>query len=235
MKRGPLDLALRGVGWLCLAAGAVVGLYLVYSLVFTNFQTQRTQGVIADGWAREVGTVDQPWELEVGATPASAASAVTAREPGDDAEEPPVPPPGEAVAVIEFARGGSGESVVRDEPLFVVEGVRVDDLRRGPGHYPESELPGQPGNFAVAGHRSTYDAPFYDVDRLADGDEVRVTDRAGRRFTYRVVEQRIVAPDDQSVLEADPRGTGVPTLTLTTCHPRFSNAQRLIVFAELVA
>lgn len=232
-----VDLALRGVGWVSVAAGAVVGLYLVYSLLFTNLQTQRTQDVIAQRWEREVSDVEEPWELEVGAPPEAGAAVPTAGRSASSAAPPPPPPvvPGEAVAVLEFARGGTGEPVVRQEPLFVIEGVGVDDLRSGPGHYPASELPGQPGNFAVAGHRSTYDAPFYNVDQLASGDEVRVTDRAGNRFTYRVVEQRIVGPREDSVLEEDPLGTGRPTLTLTTCHPRFSNAQRLVVFAELVA
>jgi sortase A len=53
-------------------------------------------------------------------------------------------------------------------------------------------------------------------------------------FTYRVMEQRVVTPNSREVLAPNPRGTGRPTLTLTTCHPRFSNAQRLVVFAELV-
>lgn len=227
-----VDLALRGVGWLCVAAGAVVGLYLVYSLLFTNLQTQQTQDVIGQRWERDVGDVDEPWELEVGAVDETA---VPAGEGPEDPAEGPAAAPGTAVAVLEFARAGTGEPLVRQDPLFVVEGVRVDDLKRGPGRYPASELPGQPGNFAVAGHRSTYDAPFYNLDQLAAGDEVRVTDRDGERFTYRVVEQRIVGPAADEVLREDPLGTGRPTLTLTTCHPRFSNAQRLVVFAELVA
>lgn len=227
-----VDLALRGIGWVCVAAGAVVGLYLVYSLLFTNLQTQRTQEVIGQRWEREVGDVDEPWELEVGAAEEAAVTAGSGRV---DPAEGPAAVPGAAVAVLEFARAGTGEPLVREDPLFVVEGVRVDDLQRGPGHYPGSELPGQPGNFAVAGHRSTYDAPFYNLDQLVAGDEVRVTDRAGERFTYRVVEQRIVGPAADEVLEQDPLGTGRPTLTLTTCHPRFSNAQRLVVFAELAA
>lgn len=122
---------------------------------------------------------------------------------------------------------------VQDDPLLVVEGVGVDELKRGPGHYPGTALPGQPGNFAVAGHRTTYAAPFYDLDQLRPGDRIRVTDRGGTRWTYSVVGQRIVAPTDVEVIGPDPLATGRATLTLTTCNPRFSAAQRLIVFAEL--
>lgn len=211
--------ALRVVGWLFLLAGVVVLLYIVYSLLFTNLQTQAEQSSLLEQWQLDVG--------EVGAAPA----------PVDPAAAP-VPlsvDPGDALAVLQFARPGSSEPIVSAEPMFVVGGVGVADLQRGPGHYPTSALPGAGGNFAVAGHRTTYGAPFYHLDRLAPGDEVLVTDRTGQRFTYRVAEQRVVGPGDSAVLGPDPLGNGRPTLTLTTCNPRFSNAQRLIVFAELVA
>jgi sortase A len=213
--------ALRGVGWLFLAAGAVVLLYLVYSLLFTNLQTESEQSDLLEQWQLEVGQLEGTAEPAVAAPPAPATPA-----PVD---------PGDAVAVLQFARPGTAEAVVSPEPLFVVSGVAVPDLRRGPGHYPATSLPGVQGNFAVAGHRTTYGAPFYHLDQLNPGDEVFVTDRTGTRYTYRVVSERIVSPHDGSVLGADPLGSGRPMLTLTTCHPRFSNAQRLVVFAELIA
>lgn len=212
--------ALRGVGWLCVTGGAVIVLYLVYSLLFTNVATQRSQEDLLERWELEVGAVEA--DPVVGGPP----------QAGPAAE---VIDPGTGLAVLQFDRPGSAEPVVSAEPLFVVEGVGVDDLKRGPGHYPDSDMPGASGNFAIAGHRSTYGAPFFRLEELVAGDEVWVTDRSGKRFTYRVSEQRIVAPDDRSVLVDDPLGSGRPTLTLTTCHPRFSNAQRLIVLAELVA
>lgn len=215
--------ALRGVGWLCVTAGAVILLYLVYSLLFTNVATERSQEDLLERWELEVG--------QVTADPVVGGPEGAAADPGPDEAVDP----GTGLAVLQFDRPGSDAPVVTDEPLFVVEGVGVDDLKLGPGHYPDTGLPGAPGNFAVAGHRSTYGAPFFRLEELVAGDEVLVTDRNGTRFTYRVTEQRIVAPDDRSVLVSDPLGSGRPTLTLTTCHPRFSNAQRLIVFAEMVA
>lgn len=214
--------ALRGVGWLFLLAGAVVGLYLVYSLLFTNLRTGSEQADLLEQWQLEVGAV------------AGAPEAAPAAAPAPEPTGPAAVDPGEALAVLQFARPGSSQPLVSAEPLFVVPGVGVGDLRRGPGHYPATAQPGADGNFAVAGHRTTYGAPFYHLDQLAPGDQVFVTDRAGVRHTYRVVGQRIVSPAESSVLDADPLGTGRPLLTLTTCHPRFSNAQRLVVFAELV-
>lgn len=142
--------------------------------------------------------------------------------------------PDRAVAILEFSRPGAGERPVSAEPLYVVGDVSLAALRRGPGHYPRSAEPGEAGNFAVAGHRTTYGAPFFRLDELRPGDEIHVTGRDGRRHTYEVREQRIVSPADTWVVEPEPLGREGPTLTLTTCHPRFSARQRLVVWAELV-
>ena len=120
----------------------------------------------------------------------------------------------------------------------MVEGIDVDDLRKGPGHYPGTPLPGQAGNAAIAGHRTTYGAPFGDLDQLAVGDEIVLTTVQGT-FTYRVVRAPFaVSPDDGDVLlpTVDPLvpGAKAATLTLTTCNPKYSAAERLIVKASLV-
>jgi sortase A len=220
-------LLLRLVGWLLIIAGVVVLLYLVYSLFFTNLGTNAAQADLLERWELDVGegeSVDEEspvvGEADAGDEEASEGEAeVTA---------------GGAVAVLQFRRPGSDEPPVHADPLFVVGGVTLADLTRGPGHYPGTALPGEDGNFAVAGHRTTYGAPFYHLDQLTDGDEIIVTDRNRRSYTYRFVEQRIVNPGDSSVLGSDPLGNDRPLLTLTTCHPRFSARQRMIVFAELV-
>lgn len=104
------------------------------------------------------------------------------------------------------------------------------DLKKGPGHYPGTALPGGSGNAAIAGHRTTYGAPFFRVDELEAGDPIFITIRGGR-YRYDVSELKIVAPEDAWVLEP----TEDNRLTLTTCHPRYSAAQRLIVVAQLVS
>lgn len=207
----------RGLGWTLVTAGVLVLLFVVYLMFFTSLETRRAQGDLLESWNLEVGAVEQ---------------AERARTPAVEPVEYDVDP-GDAYAALWFERGG--ERIVHDETLLVVEGVAPEDLKKGPGHYPGTSAPGGPGNFALSGHRTTYLAPFYHADKLQPGDEVHVVDRGGQEWIYDVVESRVVAPRDVWVIEEDPLGTGRPLLTLTTCHPRFSAAQRLIVFAELRA
>jgi sortase A len=210
-----MNRVLRGLGWTFIAVGVLVLLYLVYSLLYTNRATAQAQGELGEEWL-ELGEGDElPGD-------------------GDRDGKAKEPDPGTAVALLEFRRPGSDQPIVRKDPLYVVQGVTLADLQRGPGHYPGTALPGDKGNFAVAGHRTTYGAPFFNLDQLRKGDEVLVTTRGGDKFTYRVHTQEIVSPSDTWVIEPDPLKRGKRTLTLTTCNPRFSNAERLIVFAELV-
>jgi sortase A len=112
----------------------------------------------------------------------------------------------------------------------VVKGAEPAELRHGPGLYEGSPLPGAPGTVAVAGHRTTYGAPFRRLDDLRPGQEVTV-DVAYGSFTYRVEGSRIVDPADVTVL----RSRRYDRLVLTACHPLYSAAQRIVVFARLVA
>jgi len=218
----------RGVGWTLIVGGVVVLLYVVYLLWFTNFETDRSQRDLAESWAlavpdRDADLLDDP-------------------DPDPDPTPDPTPDPepvedeplelGAAYAALWFER--DGERVVNDDVLYVVEGVSLDVLRAGPGHYPESDRPGGEGNFAIAGHRTTYGSPFWSMDELADGDMIHVLDREGREWVYAYREQRIVAPTDVWVVGQDPLESGAPTITLTTCHPRGSARQRLIAWGELV-
>ncbi len=111
----------------------------------------------------------------------------------------------------------------------IFEGVTRDTLKAGPGHMPWTPLPGQPGNAVVSGHRTTYGAPFYSLDALEAGDRIFVETALGTH-TYQVRETLIVKPTDVWVTEARPGAW----LTLTTCNPRFSAAERLVIVAELV-
>lgn len=134
---------------------------------------------------------------------------------------------------------GIGEPVAtlrwRGYEFVVVEGVGGEQLAVGPGRYPSTALPGQPGNFAMAGHRVSYGAPFHDLDLLEVGDPVEVTDQAGTQYIYRVVDSKIVDPDETWVIGPDALGATKPLLTMTTCHPKLSDRQRLVVWAALDA
>ena len=111
---------------------------------------------------------------------------------------------------------------------IVVAGTSTAELRKGPGHYANTPLPGQLGNAAIAGHRTTFGAPFYRINELVAGDEIKVTTLEGV-FIYRVTEQLIVRPNDISVIAP----TADAELTLTSCHPRFSASQRIVIKAKL--
>jgi sortase A len=111
----------------------------------------------------------------------------------------------------------------------VVEGTGSSDLRKGPGHYPDAPLPGQRGTVAIAGHRTTYGAPFRNVDDLDPGEGIELAMPYGR-FVYRVERTRIVPPTALWVT----RRVAYDRLVLTACHPLYSAAQRIVVFARLV-
>ncbi len=121
-----------------------------------------------------------------------------------------------------------------DKNWIVVEGVTQKDLRYAPGHYPTSALPGQLGNFSIAGHRNR--ATFWRLDELDDGDVIVAEDRDNWHI-YRVTRNHIVTPSEVAVVAPVPGEPGTkPTdamLTLTTCHPKFDNYERLIIHAKL--
>lgn len=143
------------------------------------------------------------------------------------------PPPGEAVYQIAIPSIGLDQTVVH--------GVDVEQLRKGPGHYPscgdgfdlcaddiEETWPGEEGRVIVSGHRTTYGAPFWDLDKLQRGDQVRVETKWGN-FVYRVTEKQIVAADFVGIVIPGDDAE----LVLTTCNPKFSAAQRLVVYSEM--
>lgn len=150
-------------------------------------------------------------------------------------EEPPPDTP-ESIEFFEEEAVEAGEpfafmsipEIGLDE-VVVYEGVDRETLKQGPGHMVTTPLPGQPGNAVVSGHRTTYGRPFFDFDLLEVGDRVEVETKVGTHV-YAVREIQIVLPTD--VWVADDRAGG--WLTMTTCHPKFSARERLVVWAEMV-
>ncbi len=146
-----------------------------------------------------------------------------------------VPPEVEEGAVLEDVPGeGVGFALLRVPKVgleaVVFEGVTTPILANGPGHMPGTPLPGQPGNAVVSGHRTTHGRPFHDFDQLVVGDLVEIDTGIGTHV-YEVRESFIVAPTDVWVTDSRPGAW----LTLTTCNPKYSALERLIVTAELVA
>ncbi|HEX4901976.1 MAG TPA: class E sortase, partial [Acidimicrobiales bacterium] len=212
---------LSGVGRLLIWAGALVLLFVAYQLWGTGLAEARAQDDLADDFAALLDATDT--------TAPSTTTSTTVRTPSRPSRPttttttPPPPPPedGSAVARIVIPKIGVDK--------IVVEGVGRRDLQKGPGHYPGTPLPGQPGNAAIAGHRTTFGAPFQDVDELVPGDEILVTTRQGS-FRYEVTGTQIVLPNQVEVVEDQ----GDDRLTLTSCHPLYSARERIVVSAELV-
>jgi sortase A len=141
-----------------------------------------------------------------------------------------------ALARRERARVGTGHALGRirlptlGRSYVVVQGTDSSSLRKGPGHYPDTALPGEPGTVAIAGHRTTYLAPFRTINDLHPGDPVVLQMPYGR-FTYRVQESRVVLPTALWVT----RNVGYPRLVLSACTPLYSASHRIVVFAKLAA
>lgn len=116
------------------------------------------------------------------------------------------------------------------EDVVVFEGVDRQTLQSGPGHMPNTPLPGQPGNAVISGHRTTHGRPFFDFDQLSLGDRIEVETSIGTHV-YEIREIDVVLPTDVWVVDPRPGAW----LTMTTCEPKFSARERLVVWAELVA
>lgn len=191
--------ALRIAGLLCIVIALVLGGSAWWQIWGTGFTTREAQNELRPDFERRVAT-NAP----------------------EDAPARVAEVPGRAIAIIKIPK--------IDVDLVVVEGTDTESLKKGPGHYEQTAYPWQDGGrVGVAGHRTTYGAPFWSLDELAPGDRIVLATEYGI-FTYRVTGSRIIAPSDGSVL----RPTARPTLVLTTCNPRFSAAERLVVFAARV-
>lgn len=261
---------LGAIGRGLILAGIVVMLFVVFQLWGTNLQEARAQDGLRDDLTERLDAAADGVDTSLLARPvldpeptplaepadtdealADDAAAIQVDE-GQDVSTATVPPEvedellaalfpadGDALAQIEIS------SIEVDK--VVVRGVAVADLRRGPGHYSQTSLPGNAGNAAIAGHRTTYGAPFNRIDELLPGDEITVTSVQGE-FTYRVLDPTVAYADHLDQVEAigaahiivKPSAVwvlgdfGDDRLTLTACHPKLSSRQRIIVAAELV-
>jgi sortase A len=115
-----------------------------------------------------------------------------------------------------------------DADYVLIQGTEEADLERGPGHYPDTALPGQGRTVGIAGHRTTYGAPFNQIDKIEKGDSITVEMPYGT-FSYTVTDTKIVDPSQTEIVD----NVGRERLVLTSCHPLYSAAQRYAVFADL--
>ena len=129
--------------------------------------------------------------------------------------------PGQPIGRIDIPRLGLSK--------VIVQGTDADSLQKGPGHYPDQPMPGAPGTVAIAGHRTTYGAPFRTVDKLRAGDEIELA-MPYARVRYEVEKTQIVLPSATWVTGP----AGYDRLVLTACHPLYSAEKRIVVFAKEV-
>ena len=218
---------LGAIGKLLIVSGLLVLGFVAFQLWGTSLETSRGQSQLTDELASELGdpTGDSTVDL------ADLSEQLAERDP---ATAPPMAPPpeGEPIGIIGIPRIGVEH--------VVVEGVSKADLKKGPGHYPGTPLPGQAGNAGIAGHRTTYGAPFNRIDELVPGDEINMVTAQGL-FTYEVIAAPgqpqdgqawyAVSPKDVEVLSAK----GDNRITLTACHPKYSARERIIVHGVLTS
>jgi sortase A len=219
----PVRVVVRTLGELSITLGVLLLLFVTWQLWWTDVEADREQGRLTQALERE-------WLAEAGVSDVEAAPVPS--EPAESTAPPPPPQtpvpelPGEAFAILRVPAFGA------DYAKPVLAGTSVSVLREGVGHYDGSTAPGEVGNFALAGHRTTYGAPFYSINVLDPGDPL-VVQTADGYYTYRVTSSEIVSPAQTEVVAPVPGQPGVaPTeamITLTSCHPRYSARQRYIV------
>lgn len=243
--------AMRWVGWSFVWVGLFLIGFVLHQLFVTDLLADRAQrGLESDLIAQaspdaEVVPFDRDTG-EVGAPLGTVAGVGSLPEEDGGVAAPGVGDPSTTPSDFSVAPGDNvllrEPAPDRGEPLgrlripdiglswVVVEGVAFRDLRSGAGHMPDTPIPGQPGNAVISGHRTTWGAPFNELDELEPGDRIFWDSAVIGTHTYVVREVIIVEPT--ALWVTDPRDDA--WLTLTTCHPEFSAAERLIVFAEMV-
>ncbi|WP_428934994.1 class E sortase [Streptomyces sp. ACT015] len=229
-----MRVVVRTVSELCVTAGTLIVLFVVYLLFWTGV---RADGAMHDQiddlhhtWARGSAPGADPGATPDPDTTADPGRTAVPQAPADPA--PPVPyTAGRPFAIMYVPRLG----FTWNKP--VLQGTAADTLKKGLGHYPGTARLGGRGNFAVAGHRRTYGDPFKDFPQLRHGDAVVLTDGT-TWFTYRIDKGPYkTVPTDVEVIDPVPRKSGYTGagryLTLTTCDPEWGHSHRLIVWAHL--
>jgi sortase A len=212
------------VGRMLVTVGLLILLFVAYQLWGTGVFTARAQHDLEKQFNAELH--DNP-------TVESTTSTAAPRPTTTGATTTTTQPASTAPRRLQVVNEGDPVGRIRipriSLDLIFVQGTARDDLSKGPGHYPATPMPGQVGNTAIAGHRTTHGKPFYRLNELGKGDDI-IIDTTYGHYRYRVFEQLIVKPNDISVVGP----TKDAELTLTTCNPRFSARERMVVHARLV-
>jgi sortase A len=213
---------LKRVALTFVTIGVLLLSFVAYQLWGTALYEHHAQDQLRHELQQKLGPTTTTSSLPSTPGTTTAATPTTSTPPlAEVAPTTPDPKVGTPVGLLSIPRMGMNGAAI-------VEGTDENQLQQGPGHYLGTPLPGQAGNAAIAGHRTTYGAPFYNLNELQPGDPITVQTSQGT-FTYNVVTSHVVLPSNTAVLDA----STTPELTLTTCNPRYSAAQRLVVLAKL--
>ena len=216
---------LGGVGRGLVTIGTLILLFVAYQLWGTGYFTAQAQNDLKQEFAQ--------LQKNLAASTTTTATTTTSRGSPPTTLPPKSDPTVKASKIPQFADGDAiGVIQMPWGPYWLIEGTGREELKKGPAHYPATVFPGQLGNAAIAGHRTTYLHPFLDLDTMHVGTEFKV-EMAWGTYTYRVTQEPYaVKPSEVGVVATlDPKKA---TLTLTACNPKYSARQRLIVQSELV-
>lgn len=194
----------------------IIGILLIAYPTYTNYVSRRRQEELLSSWEEQEKLI----QVSVVETPKEETEDEKPEEETTELEVIELPELGEAFGTIEIP--------AIDLKGIIYEGTEKPILKNGPGHIVGTAIPGRVGTCAISGHRTTYGAPFNKLDELFPGDKIIIETNYGE-FTYILSELKIVEPTDVYILES----TLYPSLILTSCHPKYSAAQRLIAFAYL--
>ena len=220
-----------GLGKVLITLGLLMFAFVAYQLWGTGIQTSRSQDSLRGKFDQAMqSTTTSSTTTSTTITSTTVASSAPGSTSSTSSTTTTVP-----VALASTARDGDPIAQLSIPKIhlewIVVQGIAYHDLKKGPGHFPETPMPGQLGNSAIAGHRTTYGAPFFDLDKLVPGDLIEITTFVGH-YTYKVTGSEVVRPEQTSVIRTVDHTKA--NLTLSTCTPVSVSSHRLIIHAELV-
>ena len=237
--RSTKNKVIRYLGIMLIIGGVIVLAYPLY----TNFIMRRQESQVLEAWASQVsaesGQTSQPNQDNTTDVSASGSQDTAADSGGpssdtsqaqDTSTAGPVTMLSPELFILDPAKKVPFKILIPKIGVewIVHEGTDIASLKRGPGHYPGTALPGEPSLCVIAGHRTTYGAPFNRVDKLEIGDEIILQSANSDSFVYAVTGKAEVKPNDVSLLAP----TNYGALALTTCTPKFYALRRLIIFAN---
>ncbi|HEX9697752.1 MAG TPA: sortase [Actinomycetota bacterium] len=203
----------RIAGWTLIVLGAIILEFALYELVGTSLVTKNHQNALRDEFEQ---TIENPVVV-----PTQSGIPTPSGEPTNRAIS------SKAIALLKIPKIGVD--------VIVVDGVSLSRLTYGPGRYPSTARIGGEGSTAIAGHRTGWGSPFLNLDKLRPGDEITLDSIEGTTYRYRVTKRIVVGPDGGWVLRGNPDSSATSQLTLTTCDPKFTSRNRMIVWADLIA